>query len=466
MQENNYLGKFIVFEGLDGSGQSTQTGLLKDFLIRQGYSVILTKEPTLNSAAGKKIREVLDKKIKLKPEELQKLFAQDRKEHFKKEIIPALKKGKIVISDRYFFSSFAFGSIQGLDLNWLIELNKQFLTPDLIFILKVRPEICIKRIKKRGKPETFFETKEKLQKVWQNYKKFPDYFKEMDIRIINGEKTIEKIFKIIKKITIQKLFMNINKITKSNRQKLSKKKIAEFIDHTNIKIGATADDIKKTCLEAKKYKFRGVCINPEWVKLVKKELTGTDIHPVKSCEAGILPKAKLFNRAKVVVLIDPPMGLSPHSQRIKMCQKAKKDGADELDPVMNIVDLKYERYDKVFKDLRAIAKILPTKVIIGSGYLTNEEIKKASEIVKKAGAICVKTATFNDPLDNFELKEKARHLKIMKKFAPGLLIKASGAINNLKDAKLMIKAGADIIGTSSGVEIIRGISKKKKKGEY
>ena len=240
--------------------------------------------------------------------------------------------------------------------------------------------------------------------------------------------------------------MNINKITKLGCQGFSKKSLAKFIDHTNIKINADADNIKKTCLEARKYGFRGVCVNPKWVRLVKKELTGTDI--------------------KLVVLIDPPMGLSSHSQRIKMCQKAKKDGADELDPVMNIVDLKYEKYDKVFKDLREIAKILPTKVIIGSGYLTNEEIKKASEIVKKVGAICVKTATFNDPLDNFELKEKVNHLKLMKKSAPGLLIKASGAITNLKDAKLMIKAGADIIGTSSGVEIIKGIFKKKKKGEY
>lgn len=213
------------------------------------------------------------------------------------------------------------------------------------------------------------------------------------------------------------------------------KNIAKYIDHTNIKQGAVAKDIKKTCDEAKKYNFRGVCVNPEWVKLVQKELKGTNI--------------------EIVVLIDPPMGLSSHQERMKMCQKAKKDGADDLDIVMNIVDLKYERYDKVLKDLKEVCKILPTKVIIGSGYLTDNEIEVASKIVKKAGAICVKTATFKDPLEQRELKEKARHLQIMRKAAPGLLIKAAGKIKTLKDLKMMVRAGADIVGTSSGKEIVK-----------
>ncbi len=224
------------------------------------------------------------------------------------------------------------------------------------------------------------------------------------------------------------------------------KKIAKIIDHTNIRPNVTAKDIKKTCREAKKYGFRGVCVNPEWVKLVKKELKGTDI--------------------KVVVLVDPPMGISPHSKRMKICQKAKKDGADELDVVMNIVDLKYQGYKKVLKDLKEISKILPTKVIIGSGFLTDSEIERASQIVKKSGAFCVKTATERDPLDRFELKEKAKHLKIMRKSAPGLLIKAAGSIRTLKDLKMMLKAGADIIGTSSGVEIVEGLEKTKDTGEY
>src|SRR3989344_7293009 len=180
--------------------------------------------------------------------------------------------------------------------------------------------------------------------------------------------------------------------------------IAKLIDHTNIELKATAKDIKKTCSEAVEYGFRGVDVRPAWVKLVKKELKATGI--------------------KVIVLIDPPMGQSSGTERIAMCKKAKADGADELDVVMNIMDLKYERYGKILKDLKAICRILPTKVIIGSGYLDDKELKKASEIVKEAGAFCVKTATEKDPLERRELKEKARHLTIMKKSAPGLLVKA------------------------------------------
>lgn len=217
--------------------------------------------------------------------------------------------------------------------------------------------------------------------------------------------------------------------------------IAKIIDQTNIKKEATTEDIKNTCQEAKKYGFRGVCVRPEWVKLVKKELRNTDI--------------------KVIVLIDPPIGNSSHLQRIDLCQKAKKDGADELDVVISIPDVKQEKWGKILKDLKAICKILPTKVIIGSGYLTDEEIKKASELTKEAGAICVKTATEKDPLEARELKEKFHHLKIMRESAPGLLIKVSVNIRTLKDVKEAIKAGADIIGTSSGVDIIETIKNKK-----
>ena len=234
------------------------------------------------------------------------------------------------------------------------------------------------------------------------------------------------------------------------------KNIAKIIDHTNINPKATEKDIRKTCQEAREYSFRGVCVRPEWVKLVKKELKGTDIHPVKSPTSR---GAKQFNRVKVIVLIDSPIGDSPHRKRVQICQKAKKDGADELDVVISIPDVKQERWEKVLKDLKDICKILRTKVIIGSGYLTDEEIKKASQISKKAGAICVKTATEKDPLEHRELKEKFYHLKLMREGAPGLLIKAAGGIRTLSDAKEAINAGADIIGTSNGVEIIKEIKK-------
>jgi len=219
-----------------------------------------------------------------------------------------------------------------------------------------------------------------------------------------------------------------------------KKEINQYIDHTKIGKEVKKEDIIKTCSEAKEYSFRGVCVNPKWVKLTKKELKGTDI--------------------KVVVLIDDPIGDSLPKERIKMCKKAILDGADDLDIVVNIPDVKHERWNKILKDLKVICKLGDTKVIIGSGYLTDEEIAKVSSLVKEAGAICVKTATGKDPLENREMKEKAEHLKIMRKNAEGLLIKASGNIKTKEDVSLIIKAGADIIGTSSGVKIMKNYGKK------
>lgn len=215
----------------------------------------------------------------------------------------------------------------------------------------------------------------------------------------------------------------------------TEKEIVKLIDQTNIRKEASQADIVKSCQEAKEFGFRGLCLNPQWIKVAKQQLAETNI--------------------KIICLVDPPMGISPHELRIQQCQKAKLDGADELDVVMNIIDMKYERYLNILGDLKEICQILPTKVIIGSGYLTNNEVEKASQLVKETGAICVKTATEKDPLGHSELIEKANHLKIMKQAAPGLLIKAAGGIKSIEDVEMMVGAGADIIGTSYGVEIAK-----------
>ena len=211
-------------------------------------------------------------------------------------------------------------------------------------------------------------------------------------------------------------------------------KIARIIDQTYLKKGASDEEIKNVCEETKQYGFRGLCVFPEHTKLAKEQLKNTGI--------------------KVTTLIDEPTGTSHHDERMEMVKEAKKAGSDEADVVMKIDAFKNKKYDEVLADLKEICEILPTKVIIGSGYLTDEEIKKASEIVKEAGAICVKTATVDDPLDRTELPEKAKHVKIMRESAPGLLVKAAGGIRNLADLEMMVEAGADIIGTSSGIEIV------------
>jgi deoxyribose-phosphate aldolase len=125
-------------------------------------------------------------------------------------------------------------------------------------------------------------------------------------------------------------------------------RINKYIDHTNIKKEAKKEDIIKTCEEAKKYQFRGVCVRPKWVKLVSNQLSGTGI--------------------KTVVLLDDPIGDSSHEERLKMSKKAVSDGADELDIVINIPDVIHGRWSKIEKDLKAICRLQDTKVIIGSGF--------------------------------------------------------------------------------------------------
>lgn len=190
MRKNPYCGRFIVFEGLDGSGQSTQAELLKNYFIGQGQSVLLTKEPTRWTQAGKKIKEILDEKALIEPLKLQELFCKDRREHLEKEIIPALRSGKMVICDRYFFSTLAFGGL-AVPMEKLMKLNEKFIYPDIIFFLKVRPEECLRRINRRGEGIKFFEKLEKLSKVLKNYQEVIKIFD--DVAVVNGEESVKEI---------------------------------------------------------------------------------------------------------------------------------------------------------------------------------------------------------------------------------------------------------------------------------
>jgi len=209
--------------------------------------------------------------------------------------------------------------------------------------------------------------------------------------------------------------------------------INKTIDHTYLKADAGEKEIKRICWETLKYGFRGVCINPEWITLAKKELKG---------------------KALIVTVIDWPCGSSSTKARVFEAEQAKKDGADEIDPVIKVGQLKQKNYKIVFDDLKKLSRILPTKVIIETGFLNNKEIIKASNLVKKAGAICVKTSTGMFP--KVEVDKKIKHVKLMRKtVGPKFLVKAAGGIRTLKDAERLLKAGADIIGTSGGVGIVK-----------
>jgi len=197
MIKSPHPGKFIVFEGIDGSGTTTQAELLFKYLKKQGQKVYLTSEPT-KSLIGGLIESQISGDWKSSSECLQLLFTADRAYHLEKEIIPLLKKKITVICVRYFLSTLAYGNSYIKDKNWLREINKKFILPDITFLLKVSPKTCIKRIKKERFHKELFEKEDKLKKVYKNYLKFTKEFK--NICLINGERPIKEVFEEIKEI--------------------------------------------------------------------------------------------------------------------------------------------------------------------------------------------------------------------------------------------------------------------------
>lgn len=210
MIKNTYPGKFIVFEGLDGSGQSTQAELLVKFLsspeqkrLLKHKGVHITKEPTPGLIGGL-IRAQLTHVWKSSPEALQLLFSADRLYHLEKEIIPLLKKGVIVISDRYFFSTVAYGETDVRNKQWLLSINEYALVPDLVVLLKVSPHVCVRRIHKSRHGIELFEKEKILEKVWETYAWLSKKFSYT--RMVDGEQSVEQVTKTIQD-TVMKRFL-------------------------------------------------------------------------------------------------------------------------------------------------------------------------------------------------------------------------------------------------------------------
>lgn len=209
--------------------------------------------------------------------------------------------------------------------------------------------------------------------------------------------------------------------------------LAKYIDHTILKPTARQADIEHLCMEAKEYGFASVCINPCWVPLAAKLLQGSDV--------------------KVCTVIGFPLGANTVAVKAYEADLAVKEGADEIDMVINIGALKSGLLDAVKADIAAVreackGKIL--KVIIETSYLTEEEKETVCKIAAECGADFVKTSTgFSDK------GATAEDVKLMAK-ASGIKVKASGGIKTKEDALKMIEAGASRLGTSSGVKIITG----------
>ncbi|HJN56591.1 MAG: dTMP kinase [Candidatus Woesearchaeota archaeon] len=203
-------GIFIVLDGMDGSGKSELVKLLHNYLFSKNkkYRILTTREPT-NGTHGNEIREILanEKDPKQNADKLLDLFIKDREDHLKNIIMPFLEKSNnseinIVLCDRYYYSTIAFQATQGLDINMLIQKNKNFLKPNIVFIMDLNPETALERIKHRQKEK--FEQIEFMNSLRKKFLELPKLLED-NIKIIDASKEINEVFEEIKKEIIKLL---------------------------------------------------------------------------------------------------------------------------------------------------------------------------------------------------------------------------------------------------------------------
>ena len=159
-------GRLVAFEGLDGSGKSTQLELLAARLRAVGCDVVTTREPT-EFPSGQRIREMARSGEQLEPEEELRWFVEDRRVHVAEVITPALRAGQIVLTDRYYLSTVAYQGARGLDFEEILgDSEDAFPIPDLVLLLEIDPQIAFERVHARGSEiEGVFEQREFLSQV-------------------------------------------------------------------------------------------------------------------------------------------------------------------------------------------------------------------------------------------------------------------------------------------------------------
>jgi deoxyribose-phosphate aldolase len=214
----------------------------------------------------------------------------------------------------------------------------------------------------------------------------------------------------------------------------NKASVAKTIDHTLLKPIATAEQVRELCAEARANKFASVCVNPVWVPVVAKELSGSDV--------------------LVCTVIGFPLGANATETKVEETKLAVKQGAQEVDMVINLGAMKAGDHRAVEDDIRSVVKAASpkaaVKVIIETCFLSDEEKRIACELAVKAGAHFVKTSTgFGSG------GAAAEDVRLMRKtVGASCKVKASGGIRSYHDAIQMLDAGADRLGTSSGVAIV------------
>ncbi|MBQ2984677.1 MAG: deoxyribose-phosphate aldolase [Candidatus Gastranaerophilales bacterium] len=219
------------------------------------------------------------------------------------------------------------------------------------------------------------------------------------------------------------------------------KPINEYIEHTILKPDATFKDVEKVIQEALEYNFLGVCINPNHVKEAKPLLENSN--------------------TKLVTVVNFPLANNTIDTILLQTGRALIDGAQEIDTVINLAELKNKNYEKVTYDIKRTKELCGEyvlKVILETDLLTKEEIEIACKCAVDAGANCVKTST---GFVKGGVGAKVEDVKLMYDIVSphGLFVKASGGIKDYAKAKALVEAGAMRLGTSSGVEIIMGENK-------
>lgn len=213
-------------------------------------------------------------------------------------------------------------------------------------------------------------------------------------------------------------------------------KINEYIEHTLLKQDATKEELLKLLEEAKTHNFKGVCVNGCNIATAKEYLKATDV--------------------KIVTVVGFPLGSCISEVKAFEAKKAIEDGADEVDMVINVQAMKDKNYDYLQKDIETVKHAcgeIPLKVIIETDLLTKEEIKIACEIIIKAKADFAKTST---GFVKNGVGAKVEDIELMHKTLEGsnVQIKASGGIKDREKAIALINAGANRLGTSSGVSLL------------
>lgn len=197
----NKQGFFICIEGLDGSGKTTQAKILVKNLIKQGYTALYTAEPS-NGKIGKFIRRYLHGERRFSGIIEAMLFAADRFEHVSEEICPALSEGKIVVSDRYVYSSIAYQGASGIDVDWIKMINKYVLKPDLAIFIDVEPEVVLQRIRRK---RTIMEDLKTQRMVREVYMKLVE---SGELKRVDGNKPKEDLAGEILSICLDALKMH------------------------------------------------------------------------------------------------------------------------------------------------------------------------------------------------------------------------------------------------------------------